>query len=85
MKARGKAIESLNGQKQLIDRVVSRIVASWNQLDGWLRQVEGLCGGRRVDGEATTPAHGPAGDVRGRTASSVRRATVTTFERPAVA
>jgi hypothetical protein len=26
-------------------KVVSRIFASWNQLDGWLRQVEGL---RRV-------------------------------------
>jgi hypothetical protein len=25
--------------------VVSRIFASWNQLDGWLRQVDGL---RRV-------------------------------------
>jgi hypothetical protein len=23
-------------------RVVSRIFASWNQLDGWLRQVQGL-------------------------------------------
>jgi hypothetical protein len=26
-------------------KVVSRIFTSWNQLDGWLRQVEGL---RRV-------------------------------------
>ncbi len=23
-------------------RLVSRILASWNQLDGWLRQIEGL-------------------------------------------
>lgn len=26
----------------LIEDVVSRIFASWNQLDGWLRQVEAL-------------------------------------------
>lgn len=28
--------------KQLLRKLVSRIVPSWNQLDVWLRQVEGL-------------------------------------------
>ncbi len=32
--------ENVNGHKGV--RVVSQIFASWNQLHGWLRQVDGL-------------------------------------------
>jgi hypothetical protein len=37
-----------------VDSVVSRIFASWNQLDGWLRQIEGF-GGRREDMRTAPP------------------------------
>ena len=42
------ALNSIGAEISLVIRVffsgkmVSRIFASWNQLDGWLRQIEGL-------------------------------------------
>jgi hypothetical protein len=35
------------------EKVVSRIFISWNQLDGWLRQIEGLRAAARARVTAT--------------------------------
>jgi TetR/AcrR family transcriptional regulator, transcriptional repressor for nem operon len=42
---RGGFYKHLSGKDELYaEAEVSRIFASWNQLDGWLRQVDGLRG-----------------------------------------
>jgi hypothetical protein len=39
---RSRGADAFRGETNERIELVSRIFASWNQLDGWLRQVDGL-------------------------------------------